>query len=97
MKRVAFSYKDLEKEVNSYAATSHVRKLEQIKTEFIVFRLMANSRRCIKLVDLLTENSRRSEDDNFFYNYLGVKKIDGISNACLFLEYCNEGDLEKLL
>jgi hypothetical protein len=67
MKRVAFSYKDLKRGANSYAATSHIRKVEQIRTEFMVFKLMANSRRCIKLVDLLTENTRRYEDQKFFY------------------------------
>ena len=93
MKRVGFTYKEIKRGANTYASTSHIRKLEQLRTEFLVFNLMANSKRCIKLHDLLTENSRRKEDDNFFYKYLGVKRTEGIENACLFLEYCNGGDL----
>ena len=97
MKRVGFSYKDLKRGANSYAAISNIRKVDQIRTEFLVFNLMANSKRCIKLYDLLTENTRREEDQNFFYKYLGVKKIPGIENACLVLEHCNGGDLDRMI
>lgn len=46
---------------------------------------------------MVIQNTYRKGDENFFYKYLGLKKNPDIQHACFFFEFCNGGDLNKLI
>ena len=55
---------------------------------------MSKCHRVAKLKEILHENTRRLDDDNFFYKFLKKPKAQEQRYVCYVTEYCNEGNLD---
>lgn len=73
----------------------NIKKLGQVRTEYLCYQILNKSHRVVRLIEMINENPKKQEDQKFFYKFLARKKQPGVQNVCFILELCNDGTLDE--
>ena len=52
----------------------NIKKISQIRTEYLCYQILKKSHRVVKMVELMNENPKKEEDQKFFYKFLARKR-----------------------
>lgn len=72
---MAYAVEKKEKKGKSYQVLDqNIKKLSQIRTEYLCYQIMNKSHRVVRMIEFINENTKKEEDTKFFYKFLGRRK-----------------------
>ena len=86
LKRISYVNDKSEKKGKLYQVyDQNIKKISQIRTEYLCYQIMNKSHRVVRMIELINENPKKDEDNKLFYKFFGRKKDPNIRNACFIL------------